>query len=142
MKSVSEAVDIPFFIPPMSDGKSHHVASRGQNPEFYRPEDLRDIGTGKTLWVDTFEKLLVGLYLALEGPVPYAFKTPDGRIRSLDAGCLKMMINRTPPELHLNLGTGNYISTVAPSDILLARYSLIQEKLRDRVVNAKPNDGL
>ncbi len=140
MKSVEDAVDIPFYIPPMKDGKSHHVISKGQLPKFYRPEDLRDIGTGKTIWVDAFEKMFVGLYLALDAPVPYAFRTPDGRIRSLDAGCMKMLVNRNPPELQFNLGAENYISSVVPSGTLLERYTMIHAKLRDRIIEAKPGD--
>ena len=141
MKTVADVVDIPFFIPPMNDGKLHHVISKGQSPKFYRPEDLRDIGTGKTLWVDTFEKMFVGLFLALHAPVPYAFRTPDGRIRSLDAGCMKMLVNRNPPELCFNLGPEGYISTVVPSDVLLDRYALIHAKLRAKIVDAVPGDA-
>jgi len=141
MKSVIEASKIPFFIPPMTDGKSHHVISTSQTPKFYRPEDLRDVGIGKTAWVDAFEKLFLGLYLALDAPVPYAFRTQDGKIRSLDAGCLKMLVNRTPPELRFNLGAEGYISTVFPSDVLIARYGPIHAKLRDRIVNTKPSGG-
>ncbi|HCX32438.1 MAG TPA: hypothetical protein DHV08_02040 [Rhodocyclaceae bacterium] len=140
MKSVADAVDISFFIPPMNDGKSHHVISKGQWPKFYRPEDLRDIGSGKTLWVDTFEKIFVGLFLALDAPVPYAFRTPDGKIRSLDAGCMKMLVNRNPPELQFNLGSEGFISTVVPSDALLNRYVLLHSKLRARIVDAEPSD--
>jgi hypothetical protein len=140
MKSVDDAVEIPFFIPPMNDGKSHHVISKGQSPKFYRPHDLKDIGTGKTIWVDAFEKMFVGLFLALDAPVPYAFRTPDGRIRSLDAGCMKMLVNRSPPELQFNLGSENYISSVVPSDVLLGRYTMINAKLRERIINAGPSD--
>jgi hypothetical protein len=101
MRSNDEAKEIGVFIPRMPDRGRHHVFSRGQTPDFYRPEDLRDKGPGKTAWVDAFEKILVGLYWTLDGPVPYAFRTPDGMIRSLDAGCIKMLLNREPPAIEL-----------------------------------------
>jgi hypothetical protein len=101
MKSIDDAEEIGFFIPPMPQPGRHHVISKGRNPDFYRPEDLRDKGPGKTAWVDAFEKLLVGLYWTLDRPVPYAFRTPDGAIRSLDAGCIKMLLNRQPPGIEL-----------------------------------------
>jgi hypothetical protein len=137
MKSINDAVEIPFFIPPMRDGKSHHVISLGK-PKFYRPGDLKDLGVGKTAWVDAFEKILTGLYLALEAPVPYAFFTPDGKIRSLDAGCMKMLLNRQPPDIDLNLGADGFISSVSPSDNMLALYEPIRHILRDRIVLATP----
>jgi hypothetical protein len=136
MKSVTEAVAIPFFIPPMNDGKSHHVISKGKVPRFYRPVDLRDIGQGNTHWVHSFEKILVGLYLALNAPVPYCFLTPDGQLRSLDAGCIKMMLNRNPPDLLLNVGPETYIYSVLPSERLLDLFAPMHERLRTDILNA------
>lgn len=138
MRSVDEAVEIPFYIPPMDDGKSHHVISWGQRPKFYRPQDLRDKGIGKTAWVDAFEKILVGLHWALDGPVPYAFKTPDGQIRSLDAGCIKMLMNRKTPALILNCDPEGYISSVVPIQVMLDRYAPLRARLVARVVDARP----
>jgi hypothetical protein len=137
MKSATDAVDIPFFIPPMNDGKSHHVISKGQTPKFYRPKDLRDTGEGNTIWVNTFEKIFVGLYLALDAPVPYCFHTPDGQLRSLDAGCIKMMLNRNPPDIHLNVGEGGYISTAYPSDRLMTLFAPMHERLKNEILSAK-----
>jgi len=124
----------------MNDGKSHHVISWGQKPDFYRPGDLRDVGTGKTKWVDAFEKVFLGLYLALDAPVPYAFRTPNGKIRSLDAGCLKMLTNRAPPELQFHLDADGYIDSVVPTEMLIARYTPIHGQLRDRITSAEPGD--
>lgn len=136
MREINEAHRIGFFVPPMRDGKAHHVISRGQSPKFYRPEDLKDKGPGRTPWVIAFEEIIVGLHLALGGAVPFAFRTPDGRLRSLDAGCVKMILNRTPPELHLVLGAESYISAITPSRELLARYSGREDELRERVLKA------
>ena len=141
MNSIDDAVEIEFYIPAMPDQKSHHVISRGQYPDFYRPEDLRDKGMGKTSWVDAFEKMFVGLYWALGGPVPYAFRTPDNKIRSLDAGCIKMLLNRKPPELLLNCGAQGFISSLVPSDVMLERYQVMRAILEKRVRDARPEDG-
>jgi hypothetical protein len=98
--------------------------------------DLLDKGPGKTAWVDAFEKIFVGLYWALEDAVPYAFRTPDGTIRSLDAGCVKMLLNRNPPELELICDVEGYIDSVRPAAPLLKRYELIRGKLTKRIMEA------
>ena len=136
MKSVADAVEIPFFIPPMNDGKSHHVISKGKVPKFYRPEDLRDIGQGNTSWVHAFEKILVGLHLALDAPVPYCFHTPDGEVRSLDAGCIKMMLNRNPPDIILNVGEDGNIFTVEPSEGLMKLFDPMHDRLKVEILSA------
>lgn len=138
MNSVETLPKIKVFVPPMLDGTSHHVISRGQQPDFYRPSDLRDKGSGKTAWVDAFEKIVVGLYWVLGSPVPYAFRTPDGRVRSLDAGCIKMLLNRTPPELTVICDAEGYIDSVVPSPAMLDRYLPIRTKLIDRIQEAGP----
>lgn len=139
MKRIEDLVNIPFFIPPMADAKSHHVISRGQSPRFYKLEELRDRGEGKTKWVDSFEKTILGLYLALNAPVPYAFYTPDKKIRSLDAGCLKMLVNRNPSDLIVNVDQDDYIDTVVPSQELADRYNGLHDQLRNRIVSAGPD---
>ena len=138
MKSTDDAVQIDFFIPQMPNVRRHHVISRGRSPYFYRPEELRDKGPGKTAWVDAFEKILVGLYWTLGTPVPYAFRTPDGSIRSLDAGCIKMLLNRKPPEIELLCGADGYIDSVRPARAMLERYDLIKSQLIKRITDAGP----
>lgn len=140
MRSVDEAPELGFFIPPMPQGGQHHVISRGQSPRFYRPEDMRDKGPGRTAWVDAFEELLVGLFLVLGGPVPYAFRTPDGRVRSLDAGCMKMLANRAPSDVAFQLDQAGYIDSVTPSDRLLELYRDISEPLVRRIRDATSDD--
>ncbi|MBR0761562.1 hypothetical protein [Bradyrhizobium japonicum] len=142
MQNIDEAEEIGIYIPKMPGSKEHHVISKGQRPRFYRPEDLGDTGQGKTLWVDAFEKILVGLHWTLGMPVPYAFRTPDGTIRSLDAGCIKMLLNRTPPELILNCDADGFIQSVAPTSELLNRYQPIKVSLIKRIVDASPEGTL
>ena len=139
MRSLGDAPTLAYFIPPMPSGDQHHVISRGQVPIFYRPEDLRDKGPGKTAWVDAFEKIVVGLHLVLNGPVPYAFRTPDGQVRSLDAGCVKMMLNRSPPDLQIVCDREGYIDAVVPSPRLLDLYAQIGDRLASKVRRAGPD---
>lgn len=140
MRSVEDAVDIGVYIPPMPDKTKHHVISRGQHPDFYRPDDLRDKGEGKTAWVDTFEKNLVALFWATGEPVPFVFRTPDGTIRSLDAGCIKMLLNRRPPDVEIECDRDGFIDSVRPSQRLLDLYAPMQAMLVKRVHEATAED--
>ena len=140
MRSVEDAVDIEFFIPPMRDKTRHHVISRGQSPDFYRPEDLRDKGHGNTAWVEEFQRIVVGLFWARGKLVPYAFRTPDGSIRSLDAGCIKMMLNRPNPGLLLECNQFGYIDAAQPSEYLLGLYGPMRVSLVKRIHEATAED--
>jgi hypothetical protein len=134
MNSINGLETLPFSIPELPKGPyTHHPVSRGQRPDFYRPEDLKDVGEAKTGWVDFFEKILAGLFWKLDRPVPYAFRTYDGIIRSLDAGCLKFLANRKPPEVTFNLDSMGFIDAVAPSEKLLERYALMKTTLLKRL---------
>jgi hypothetical protein len=130
MNSTEALETLSVSIPELPKGPyTHHPISRGQRPDFYRPEDLGDTAEAKTGWVDFFEKILVGLFWKLDGPVPYAFRTHDGMIRSLDAGCLQFLRNRTPPEVTFNRDALGFIESVVPSKKLLERYVLIKNVL-------------
>lgn len=140
MRNVDDAVEIHTFIPPMQNGGAHHVISRGQRPDFYRPEELRDKGPGLTGWVDEFQKKLVGLYWVLGADVPYAFRTPDGTLRSLDAGCIKMMFNRHPPDIEIEVDNAGFVDRVRPSLKLLELYAPLRERLLKQFTDATAND--
>jgi hypothetical protein len=134
MNSIEALETLPVSIPELPKGPyAHHPISRGQHPDFYRPETLRDTAEAKTGWVDFFEKTLAGLFWKLDGPVPYAFRTYDGVIRSLDAGCLKFLSNRKPPEVTFNCDALGFIDSVVPSEKLLERYALMKGTLRNRL---------
>jgi hypothetical protein len=106
-------------IPEYTGGESHPF-SRGQDPEFY--QTIKDTVEGKTARTYFFEKNLVGLYLALGRPVPYAFRTKDGTVRSLDAGCVKFLCNRREPDLELIHDADGFIVAVKPLSPLLERF--------------------
>ncbi|MER9171188.1 HNH endonuclease [Mesorhizobium australicum] len=106
-----------------------HPFSRGQDPEFYTPETLRDTALGRTGRTSFFEQIFAGLYWKLEGPVPYAFITSDGAVRSMDAGCIKFLASRESGEIEFQLGPNRVILAASPGPVLLERYTRIREKL-------------
>lgn len=123
MNSIDVLETLPVSIPELPKGPyTHHPISRSQKPVFYRPENLRDTAKANTDWVRFFEKILLGLFWKLNRPVPYAFRTYDGTIRSLDAGCLKFLRNRSPPQVTFNTDPLGFIDSVVPSEKLLGRY--------------------
>ncbi|MGM4892061.1 HNH endonuclease [Tardiphaga sp. 839_C3_N1_4] len=106
-------IDIPEW-------KGHNPFCKDKTPKFY--QEIKDTAEGKTARTSFFEKNLVGLYWALGRPVPYAFRTKDGTVRSLDAGCVKFLFNRRKPELELIRDVEGYIVAVKPLDLLLDRF--------------------
>lgn len=117
-----ERLDIKL---PEYTGGDNHPFSKGQVPKFYK--EIMDTAEGKTSRTYFFEKNLVGLYLALNRPVPYAFRTTDNVIRSLDAGCVKFLCNRRVPELELIRDFEGYIVAVSPLPPLLARFDPMRD---------------
>ena len=110
MHSIDHLEQFDISIPPMPVGQyKHHPLSKGQNPVFYRLQDLKDHGQARTAWVTLFEEYLIGLFWKLGKPVPYAFRIYNGSIRSLDAGCLKFLLNRMPPEISLDFDQEGFI---------------------------------
>jgi len=130
MNSIDHVPTLDISIPELPPGKyHHHPVSKGQNPDFYKPLDPRDTALAKTAWVDFFEKVLAAMYWKIGAPVPYAFRTYDGTIRSLDAGCLKFLANRNPPEVTFIVDAGGFIDKVEPSPKLRARYLTLKDTL-------------
>jgi hypothetical protein len=110
---------LPFRIPEYA-GASHPI-SRG-TPKFYKPDALKDSGEGRTPRTGFFERILVGIFLRLGRSVPYAFNTIEGEIRSLDAGCLKFLLNRPIPEITIECNRAGEIASVTPVAALMERY--------------------
>lgn len=112
-----------------------HPISRSQKPDRYKPSDLRDSGEAQTPWLKFFEEILVGLYWKYDRPVPFVFRTADGTVRSLDAGCIKWLLNRKPAEVGLRCDQAGVIEGVTPSLQLLSRYQAEREALVARLSN-------
>jgi hypothetical protein len=110
-----------------------HPISLSQHPDRYKPDALRDTGEAQTDWLAFFEKILVGIYWKYDEPVPFAFRTADGTVRSLDAGCLKWLLNRKPPEVSFHCDRAGLIEAVTPSPALLSRYEADKEMLVARL---------
>lgn len=121
---------IPIEIPRWPGASSPF--SKGTNPQFYRPSELKDVGEGKTPRTTFFEQTLVGLYWKLKRPVPYAFTIANGETRSLDAGCLKFLLNRKEPEIDVKLDDQGYIISVIPLSSLLRRYDRMRTAIEKR----------
>lgn len=65
----------------------------------YRPAELGISSSGRMERTAEFRDRLLGIFAVCGQPIPYAFKTADGAIRSLDAGCLGMLTRGDEPIL-------------------------------------------
>lgn len=93
---VLEALEpLPFELPAFEEASPPF--SRGTRPEEYSESGLKKITARQTARTDKFLKYVLAIESLLEGPVPFVFKTSDGALRSLDAGCLGYCINRSEP---------------------------------------------
>lgn len=81
----------------------------------YRPEDLRDVEASRTERTRFFEETLVRLYNETRRDIPFLFRTADGDLRSLDAGCLGFLYNRPDPDVVFRLDDEGYIRSVRPA---------------------------
>jgi len=111
---------LPFLVPeyPLPS----HPISRGV-PKFYRLQDLSDKVEGRTPRTEFFEQTIVGMFLRLGRAVPYAFYPSSGEIRSLDAGCIKFLLNRSRPEIEVTCASDGTIVGITPLPSLVDRYS-------------------
>ena len=123
---------LPFRIPEYPHPS--HPISRGA-PKFHKLEALSDWGEGKTPRTEFFERILVGMFLRLGRAVPYAFDTIDGEIRSLDAGCIKFLLNRRVPEIAVSCNSAGEVASVTPLTILINRYLSDDQSFRQFASN-------
>jgi len=124
------ALDFPqldLMIPEYEAG--HHPFNKGDHPDFYTPETIKEKKEAVTARSDFFIKTLVAISWAIDGPVPYAFKTRDGKIRSLDAGCLGSLSNRKIPDLSFVLNSQRTIVAVEPSSRRKEMYEPMRRRL-------------
>lgn len=125
---LDEVEVLPVLIPEF-DGK--HPFSRGQQIDIYTLDALKKRSKAHTSRNDFFEKWLYGIWLNIDRPVPYAFRTSDGNIRSLDAGCLGFLLHgRQPPDWRPVTDADGNVVAVEPLGALKNRYLPIEEKLR------------
>jgi hypothetical protein len=124
--------------PPQDASFEFHPISRSTKPDRYRPKDLRDTGKAETEWLKFFEEIVLSIFWKTGQPVPYVFRTADGTVRSLDAGCIKWLLNRNPPELQLHLDGAGFIAAVTPTLQIQRRYELRKEVLVARLSWKKP----
>lgn len=125
-KELLEAPTLPVIIP-ASAHKSDPI-SHG-TPDLYLEEDFRKVATIKQPRTDEFEKRLVGLWWRTGEPVPFVFKTADGAIRSLDAGCIGFLLNRPKPEISVIKDGQGYVTAVIPISPLAERHFVTRDKL-------------
>ncbi|SIO08932.1 HNH endonuclease signature motif containing protein [Vannielia litorea] len=95
-------IDLPPMPEKPGGARQTHVFTT-KTPAFYRPVDLKKQGP-ITPRIRHFETLLTEIWRDMgERPVPYAFRTRDGKIRSMDAGCLARLLKQSPPSIKLVL---------------------------------------
>jgi hypothetical protein len=61
------------------------------------------------------------------------FRTADGIIRSLDAGCVGFLLNRFPPDADPITHSEGYVIAVRPRGSMETRYQPIRQRLMDAV---------
>jgi hypothetical protein len=130
---------LPIAIPPW---KGSHPFSRGEAVRRYRPQDLKMRAGSKQARTAFFEKTLYGIWTALGAPVPYGFRTADGAVRSLDAGCLGFLYNSATPEIRVSTDDAGFITAVEPAEPLVARYQQIASSLASSVRAPGGGDGI
>lgn len=128
-----ERANLPVLLISIPEFDGSHPFSKGENPEVYRSVELKKNSDKKSIRTDWFEKKLLGIWLEIERPVPFVFLV-DGKVRSLDAGCLGYLINRGD-ELNAFEDGDGYIVEVEPSKRLAERYEGLARKLREEVRN-------
>ncbi|MBB3982842.1 hypothetical protein GGR44_002522 [Sphingobium fontiphilum] len=136
--TAAEVTDAPTLA--ISLPKSAHASdpiSWGTTPEIYSSAGLKKVAIDKHARTDEFEKRLMGIWWATgEAPVPFFFKTRDGTLRSLDAGCVGFLLNRWRPEIEA-IEAADMIVAVIPKGDLLTRYAPIKERLIALVTGQK-----
>jgi hypothetical protein len=122
---------LPIRIP---DYEGSHPFSSGVSIEVYGLEELKKKSVTKHARTDWFERRLFAIWREIDKPVPYAFRTADGVIRSMDAGCLGFLFNRARPELiaQTDLNTGE-MTAVEPAGPFRTRYERLEASLREEV---------
>jgi hypothetical protein len=101
--------------------------------ELYRQEELLCTDGAATTRTNTFKQALLAIYWILdEQPVPYVFRTANGQTRSMDAGCLGMLMRTSPPSVTFLTDGEGYIRSVSPTPNLISTFEALRDKLVER----------
>lgn len=95
--------------------------NNGPRFQRYRPEDLKGVEKERSGRTRFFEETLVRLFGETRRNIPFMFRTTDGTLRSLDAGCLGFLYNRPDPDVVFRLDADGWISSVKPATALRRR---------------------
>jgi hypothetical protein len=101
---------LPFELPVFS--MPSPPFSKGQRPEEYTLDSLKKIESASTSRTDLFRKYVLAIEELIQTPVPYVFRTSNGTIRSMDAGCLGFCTNRSSPYFCVLLNERGFIEAV------------------------------
>ncbi len=99
--------------------------SRGLRPEEYTLGGLKKVSAASTARTDAFRKYVLAIEEIIGAPVPYVFRTVDGAIRSLDAGCLGYCINRSEPYFKPLINERGFIEAIESTPACNAYLPLI-----------------
>jgi hypothetical protein len=115
---------------PSPEYTGSHPFSRGRRISKYKEDELyKEPGNNFTPRNEWFAEELLEIYRSTGRPVPYAFRTQDGKPRSLDAGCLSRLLKRDPPDLIPILDHEGYVDAVTPTTELRGRYAEVPAAL-------------
>ena len=121
--------------------KSTHPSdpfSWGDVPELYTVDGLKKVAVTKHLRIDEFEKRVIAIWWASgEASVPFIFRTADGTIRSLDAGCVGFLVNRWQTDCDVVEDASGYVTAIVPTQSMVSRYEPIKDRLMD-IISLKP----
>lgn len=93
--------------------KSSHI--------LYRRTELGVASSGQMDRTMEFRDRLLGIWTVINGPIPYAFRTFDGAIRSLDAGCMGMLSRGSDAILSFDEDEDGHIRAVRLSGLFIDR---------------------
>lgn len=97
----------------------------------YRPSELRVISSGNRERTREFLDRLLGMFAIAGLPIPYVFRTADGAVRSLDAGCMGMLSRPQPLVMTFDEDSDGHIRSIRLSgDTIDANESRLDELAR------------
>jgi HNH endonuclease len=118
-------------------GRPSHPFSSGQKIEKYTRAALLKTTEQNKERTNFFKEKLYGIWGAIgRRPVPYTFLEANGQLRSLDAGCLGFLINKTSADWNLFFQNGDpagFIVGLEPTDRLITRSKLLEQRWIDSV---------